>query len=314
KKKEPPKQDTTEVSEMEAVNRRIKATPDDADLYHKRAELHMENARINKALSDINTAIEKGGRKADYIITLSDIYFAMGQVTKTEQALQSVLIEDNDHLDALLKMAQLHLYRGNHNQAFSFLNRALSFAPGDERIYFISGMINKDKGDTDKAIRDFHRATEQDQEFYDAFIQLGIIAAEQDDSLAVLYYENALDARPESQEALYNLGFFYQDQERYEKAIDTYNRLLDVNPQNINAYYNLGYINLTVMENYQKAEEYFSRVLDIDPQNVNAVYNLGYALELQGDIEEARKHYRQTLEMEENFRLGIQGLNRLDQK
>lgn len=308
------KQDTTNLSETEILDQKIKAEPENADLYHQRAKLHMEKANINGALSDINTAIEKGGRKPDYIITLSDIYFAMGQVTKTEQALQSVLIEDNNHMDALLKMAQLHLYHGNHNQAFGFLNRALNIAPEDERIYFLSGMINKDKGEIDKAIRDFHRATEADQEFYEAWIQLGVIAAEDQDSMAVLYYENALDAEPESQEAIYNLGYFYQQQEKYQRAIDTYNRLLDINPQNINAYYNLGFIYLTVLEEYQKAEENFRRVLDLDPDNVNAVYNLGHALELQEKYEEARKHYQQTLEMQENYRLGIEGLNRLDRK
>lgn len=297
-----------------SLDQQIKQNPDDAGLYNKRAKQQLGQGNINEALNDINKAIELEGRNDEFLLTLSDIYFAMGQLRKTEQTLQSILIDKPDKVDALLKISNLYLYQEDHNKAFGFLNRALQADPNDHRVYFLSGMINKDKGEISKAERDFHRSVEMKQDFYEAWIQLGVIASKQEDSLAVLYFKNALNVRPESEEALYNLGYFYQQQGKVEKAINTYNQLLDVNPQSERGYYNLGYIYLTIKEDFKKAEQFYRQALDVNPDNVNSVYNLGSALEQQGKIEEARKLFKQTLQMQENYQLGIEALNRLDKK
>ncbi|MCF8219162.1 MAG: tetratricopeptide repeat protein [Bacteroidales bacterium] len=302
-------------TKVERLNEKIKSNPENASLYHKRAQHYLESGNINKALSDINNAISLGkSNKEDYMITLSDIYFAMGQPQKTKQTLESILIDNPNHLEALLKMANLHFYRESYDQAFGFLNKARETAPNDQRIYFISGMINKEKEEYSKAKRDFHRATEINQDFFDAWIQLGLLAAREGKSTAVDYYQNALDARPGSEEALYNLGMYYQEKGQIEKAINTYNQLLDNNAESEKGYYNLGYIYLTQTGDYQKAEQNFRQVLDINPSNIDAVYNLGSALEQQGKYEEARKQFKKTLDIQENYQLGIKGLNRLDQK
>lgn len=315
--KEKDKQEAVDQdNKLSNLNKQIKAEPDNASLYHKRAKHYLDAGKINKALSDINEAINLADKdaKEDYMVTLSDIYFSMGQPKKTKQTLESVLINNSDHLDALIKMAKLHFYRKDYEKAFGFLNRAQETDSNDQRIYFLSGRINKDKGEISKAKRDFHKATEINQNFYEAWIQLGLLAAKEGKSLAIDYYQNALDANPDSEEALYNMGMYYQKNDKTEKAINTYNRLLDKNPQNDKGYYNIGYIHLTQTGNYQKAEQNFRQALDINSSNIDAVYNLGSALEQQEKYDEARKQYEKTLEMQANYELGVKGLNRLDQK
>ncbi|MFW6019638.1 MAG: tetratricopeptide repeat protein [Bacteroidales bacterium] len=310
------KESVDQSTKLEKLNKQIQAKPEDASLYHKRSKYYLESGDINNALSDINEAISLADKKnkEEYLITLSDIYFSMGQPKKTKQTLESILIDNPNNLDALLKMANLHFYRESYDQAFGFLNRAQETDPDDQRIYFLSGMINKEKEEFSKAKRDFHRATEINQDFYDAWIQLGLLAAKEGKSTAVDYYQNALDANPDSEEALYNLGMYYQENQQIEKAINTYNKLLDENPKNEKGYYNLGYIYLTQIGDYQKAEQNFRQALEINPSNINAVYNLGSALEQQEKYDQARKQYKKTLDIQENYELGIEGLNRLDQK
>ncbi|MFO8053684.1 MAG: tetratricopeptide repeat protein [Bacteroidales bacterium] len=306
--------DTIAQSKIEQLNKKIENQPDNADLYHQRAQYYLNREQLNKSFRDINEALERDGNNPDYLLTLSDIYFSMDQFTKTEQTLNNILIEHPDNIDALIKMAKLFLYKDEHRKAFGFLNRALEVDPEDHRVFFISGLTYKDHGELSKAKRDFHRTVEAKQDFYPAWIQLGLLAAENNDSNAVYYYRNALDIRPESTEALYNLGYYYQEQEQYDKAIQTYNQLLDIDPEFEHAYYNIGYIYLTGTGEYEKAEQYFRQARDINPSNVNAVFNLGSALEQQGKYEEARKMYKQTLQMQDNYKLGIEGLNRLDEK
>lgn len=302
---------TAQEAQLKELNQQIKDSPENSSLYNERARLHLELGQINQAFRDINRALEINGNHPDYLITLSDVYFVMGQFERTEQTLNAILIHDDEHVEAMLKLAQLYLYKEDHGKTFAFLSRALSLAPDDQRIFFLSGLTHKDLNDTSKALRDFHRTIQADQDHYDAWMQLGVIAAAQNDSSAIHFFNNALDISPESTEAYYSLGMFYQENEQYEKAIEVYYQLINANPNYPKAYYNLGYIHLNFTDDYEKAEQYFRKVLHLNPEDVNAVFNLGSSLEQQGNYQEARDKYQQTLEMEENYPLGIEGLNRL---
>ena len=57
-------------------------------------------------------------------------------------------------------------------------------------------MKYKDLGDTAKAISSMQTAVEQDQQYYNAYMQLGILCAAQRNKLAVDYYKNALKVIP----------------------------------------------------------------------------------------------------------------------
>ncbi len=302
---------TTQETALEELSRKIEASPENSGLYNERARLFLELGQINRAFSDINRALEISDGHPDYLITLSDVYFTMGQFDRTEQTLNSILIHDDEHLEAMLKLAQLYLYKEDHGKSFAFLSRALTLEPEDHRIFFLSGLTHKDRKDTSKAVRDFHRATQVNQDYYDAWMQLGVIAAAQNDSNAIHFFNNALDISPESTEAYYNLAMFYQNHQRYEEAMEVYNQLISINPNYPNGYYNLGYLHLNVTGDYEKAEQYFRKALEMDPSRVNAVFNLGSSLEQQGNYAQAKEMYKKTLEMEENYPLGIEGLNRL---
>ena len=79
------------------------------------------------------------------------------------------------------------------------------------------------------------------------------------------------------------------------------------------AFYNKGYILLVEYELFDEAADAFQQALNIDPSFVDAVYNLGRTYEAQGLYEEAVVKYRQALELETNYPLAIDGLNRLGQ-
>lgn len=301
---------------LQQLNQQIEQYPDNDSLYHERAIIYLGRRDLNKALNNINNAISKGGKKSRYMLTLADIYFSMPtpRLEKTKQTLESILIDDPENVKALLQLSKLYLYGGKYEHAFGYLNKARQLSQDDHRIYFLSGLIHKNQGDINKAKRDFHRATELNQDLYPAWTQLGLIALDQDDTLAARYFTNAVNIKPQSEEALYNLGFAYQNYGRYSQAIQIYNQLLDVNPENEYGYYNLGYINLIHLNNFEKAENYFRLALEINSSNINTIYNLGSSLEQQQRFKEARKLYKKTLQMEDNYQLGIDGLNRLDNK
>ncbi|HOI00736.1 MAG TPA: tetratricopeptide repeat protein [Bacteroidales bacterium] len=294
------------------LNARIAADSTDHEAYAERAMLQLEDAAINKALGDINKALQLKPDYGPYLLILSDLYFAMGEAQRCRETILKALDVNEYDTDAMIKMAEFGLYHKDYAAVKRYAERALSVEDGHPRAHFVLGFSAKEQGDTALAIRHFRFATESDRDFYDAYIQLGILYAAQKDTLAGAYYHTALKLRPESIEALYNLGLHYQETERFNEAFETYNRIIRLEPGFKQAYYNIGFIHLVYLGVYDEAARYFNQAIQVDPNYVEAYYNRGYSLEKAGDVMGARRDYNKALELRPNYPLAVEGLNRLD--
>src|SRR5690606_2351540 len=144
-----------------------------------------------------------------------------------------------------------------------------------------------------------------------AYIQLGLLYASVFDDLAIAYYNNALDLRPNSTEALYNKAFFLQEIEQIEEADSLYNKILEIDPEYYIAYYNKGFIRLVFSDNYNDAANLFTKAISFDETYYEAYYNRGYCFELLGEKEKALTDYKKALELKPDFTLAAKGVSRI---
>ncbi len=300
--------------EITALNTKIKADPNNADLYNERAKLLIEKQKLDEAFADIRTALNIDSTKAPYFLTLSDVYFALGKVKNCKQAIEKSLTLYPDYADAELKFAELNLYFKDYKKTFDYIDKALKVDKVNAKAYFMKGMTYKETGDTSKAVSCFQTAIDQDPEYYHAYIQLGILFSIKGNPLAIDYFNNALKQNPKSIEAKYGLGMFYQENDEYDKAIIEYDSILSIDPKYKNAHYNIGYIYLVYLKKYPKAVKHFTDAIECDPKYAEAFYNRGYSYELLGDIKNAKADYNKALELKPNYEKPIDGLNRLDKK
>lgn len=299
-------------AELALLNKQIADDPDNPDLYNNRAKYYSENQKFDEALSDINKALILDSTKAEYFLTLSDIYFGTGKIKNCQAAIQKSINIDPECSDGLLKMAELNLYFKEYDKTIEYVNKTLDVDKVNAKAYFIKGMTYKEKGDTAKAIANFITATDQDNEYYHAFMQLGIIFATRHNKLAEDYYNNALKLNPKSIEALYGLGMYYQETADYKKAITAYDSILTINPKYKQAHFNLGYIHLVYLQVYSQAIKHFTNAINCDPDYAEAYYNRGYSYELSGNVISAKADYTKALELKSNYQKAIDGLNRID--
>jgi tetratricopeptide (TPR) repeat protein len=180
------------------------------------------------------------------------------------------------------------------------------------RAFFIKGMAYREMGDTAKAVQNLQIAVEKDQQYYDAYMQLGLIFSTKHNPLAADYFKNALNIRPKSIEAYYGLGMFFQSVEEYNKAIESYTTILKIDPKYKYAHFNLGYIHLVYLKVYDAAIKHFTDAIIVDPNYAEAYYNRGYSFELRGDINNARTDYIQAMKIKPNYSKAVEGMNRLD--
>ncbi len=296
------------------LDKQISGDVSNADLYHSRARLYLLDHQFDPALRDINKAISLSPKTPSFYITLSDIFLLMGRPDNCRDALLKAVELDPGNNEAILKLAKLNLIIKDYKMTFEYVRKALDIDKTNPRAYFIRAIALLESHDTVRAVADLQTAVDQDQGYYDAYIQLGKVFSLRNNILAVDYLKNALRLKPESKEALYMLGMFYQENEQYEKATDTYMQLEKADSAFKEAPYNIGYINLVYLKDFSKAVTWFSKALGCDPGYIEAYYNRGLAYEYMGEFEKSYKDYKRTLELHVNYQKAIDGLNRLDKK
>lgn len=300
------------TTKLDTLNQKVRSDSLNPENFYLRSRYYLEKKDINKALSDINKALQLDAKKSDYFVTLSDIYLEMGRMPNCLEALRKAEQLDPVNKNAFIKLAEAYLVLKDYQNVFGYTKRALDLDKINPKAYFLRGFAYTELGDTALAIRNFQAAADQDQNYYDAYIELGAIYSAQKNPLAAGYLETATRIAPGRGEAYYLLGLAYQEQGNITKAIETYDKLLTVIPDFKEANYNLGYINLVYLKDFEAAVKFFSKAISLDPKYTDAYFNRGYCYELMGDYTNARKDYEKALEITPNYDRPIAGLNRLD--
>jgi tetratricopeptide (TPR) repeat protein len=298
--------------QIEALNANIHSDSLNPENYYQRSKYYLEQKDINKALSDINKAIQLDENNSDYFVELSDIYLAMGRVPNCLESLKKAEKLDPANNDAMLKMAEVYLILKDYPTTFEYTKKALDHDLINPVAHFIRGYAYMELGDTTLAIKNFQAAADQDQNYYDAYIELGSLYSTLKNPLATGYLQTATRIDPNRGEGYYLLGLAYQEQENIPKAVETYEKLLVISPDFKEAHYNMGFINLVYINDFETAIRYFTKAISLDPKYTDAYFNRGYSYELKGDYKNARKDYEKALDLVPNYERSILGLNRLD--
>jgi eukaryotic-like serine/threonine-protein kinase len=170
------------------------------------------------------------------------------------------------------------LNRGNEwlTKASNNCEKALTISPELAAGHTCLGNVLKATGRYDKAVEQFQRAVDLDQNSEVAFIgladsyqKLGNLPA------AEAAYKKAISLRPNYWGVYSWLGAFYYNQARYSEAAETFRKVTELAPDNYRGYSNLGGIYL-LQGRYEDAISQSKRSIDLRP-TVDAYSNLGSA-------------------------------------
>lgn len=303
--------DTTLPQTLRDINKKLRENPDNLDLYNERARYFMDMKKYAEAEADMKRIMGIDSNNTKYLMTNVDLCFFQNKTGRAKQLLERVLRTDPKNADARLRLGELYIYVRQYQPALYQLDTLLMQNENNARAYFMKGMVFKETGDTAKAVSSMQTAVEQDPDYYNAYIQLGILHAAKHSKLAVEYYMNALKIQPNSEEAIYNLGKFYQDEEQYAIAIETYTTLLKVNPRQYNAYYNIGAIQLEKMGKYEEAIKNFNLAIEAEPRDPRAVFARGLCYERLKNTNKAIEDYRQVLTLDPEYESARVAIDRI---
>jgi len=313
--------DTIVLQGAEAdLTQKIMADSSDADLFYQRAKYYLSQAQLEAAHKDVQKAISLDTANVDYFYLLGDVNFAKGNIANAKVAFEKCISMDEKHREANLKLAELFYLLRDYKKVGELTDQLLLWDKNNALAYYIRARASKEMGDTLKAIQYFQKTVYLEPEHYEGFIELGLLFAEKHDPVALQYYKNALEVMPNSPEALYNIGVFYQEHKQAKQAAEAYNLAINVKepgkyaPFVEMALYNMGLLYYNDFKEYNKAAQYFTDAINRAPDYVEAIYMRGVCLEELGDFSNARMDYKKALQLKENYQKALDGLNRLDEK
>jgi len=137
-------------------------------------------------------------------------------------------------------------------------------------------------------------------DFYEAYMQLGLLHLNQPNSLAKDYLKNALRIDSNSLEALYAYAIACQEKGDYNEAIETYYKILSIDEYR-EPYFNLGFIHQEYLKVYDVAIEHYTKAIEVEPKYVDAYYNRALCYELQDELKKAEKDLRYALELSPQY-------------
>ncbi len=297
--------------ELKAVNAELLNSPDDAALYDKRAKVYLKLQQLPEAENDSKRAIKLDSTQAGFYLTLVDVYFSQNNTRLSKELLEKTAKKFPNNIESLLKLAELYFLVKRYQEGIDYVNKALKLNENLAKAYYIKGSIYRESGDTGRAISSLVTAVEQDNRYFDAFYDLGVMFAARKNPLALEYYNNALKVDPTSRNAHYARAKLFQDLGKPDEAIAGYETILASDKSCDNCYYNLGAIYLEMKKDPKKAVEQFTKAIEVNPNYVEAYFARGYCYARLKDKESAKADYKMCLKIQPDNDAAAQELNNL---
>lgn len=295
---------------LDQLTEKIIDDPNDTELYVERSKVHEKLLNSRSAVADMQRALLIDSVNADYWLRLSQLFLQEKSLLYAIDALRRGQEKNRDHIELNKELARAYLYSGDLVRSVRFANTALKLDITNPEVYFIKALAILERGDTLSAISNLQTATEQNPDYYDALIQLGILSQGRLDELVPGYYTNAIRIDSMNVDPRFALGTFYQNNNQPEKAKDVFRKLLLKNPMYQYAFYNIGYIYFQ-QDSLEKAYKNFDIASKVAPTYSNAYYMRGLTSEAMSKIDDAERDYYLTLKLDPDFVMARKGLERI---
>ena len=311
------------VDSLEYYKQKLKADENNPNVIFERAQYYIRHAEVDLAKADLESILARDSSVLKAQKLYADIALSNLDLETSKYHYEYILKKDSTNTGALIGMGKIYSALDSRAMAIYYLSEALKVNPYLPEPYFMKGLIyrtdyySRHPEDPKKeeswsiAVSSFQTAVEQDPDYYSAYIEMGVMYDEVGDSIALEYYNSALDIFPESLEAWYNKGMYYQNRGYVDNALHCYYTLNKIDETWADPYYNIGYIHLIMTEELDSAVYYFERSTELDPTFYQAYNNLGLAYEKKDDRVNAKKYYLKAIDINPDFQLAKDNLNAL---
>ena len=190
------------------------------------------------------TGLKERPENVDARLALASTYEKLGRHQEALDTYKAVLKRQADNLLALDRMSQLHLHKGNLQEALRLARHIAALHPGSTRAaraHFTIGYALARQGKVDPAQKAFERGLKVDSTDAKVYYNLSkIYLLKGRLQEAERACKIALARDPDFAPAHYGLGISHAQQQAFAKAIPFFQRTLQLDSTYVEAYFALG--------------------------------------------------------------------------
>ncbi len=247
--------------------------------------------------------VEEKILKADFAephYNLASVHLDLGQLANAAAEYQRALHLQPGHYGAHLGLGSVHARLGQLEKAESHYRKALAIktasgAEDDALARLNLGELYGKSGRFEEAIRQFHRAVQNDPSLMLAHYNLGVAhSAMRQWQQAERWLSSALSLDAAFQPALFNLGRVLQEKKQWDRSSAQFERYLKLKGPDARAHYQIGW-NHQQQGRLQQAETHYEKSLSLQANFLSAHVNLGKISHATGQLDRARRHFNRAL-------------------
>ena len=191
--------------------------------------------------------------------------------------------------------------KGEWDKAIDIFSSILEKEPDNAEIYNNMALCYANKGDDERAEKNYLKALELNPKIVQAYINLSdIYYRHKDYGHGIGLLTTGIYELPDELILSHYLARFYMEDARLDLAVDELEKILERQPDNYDAYYDLGRVHFE-LGNYELAVENFENVLEYKENNEFIYYYLGQAYEANDEIDKAISNYLKAITVNDKF-------------
>lgn len=273
----------------------IELDPQNTDIFYDRGNAYLHLQEYSKAVSDFDKVLDIDPFNIDLNTKKGISCFEQGQYTSAMSCLKNVIRLSPDHKTATEYIKKIEEIEKSANDNLSeakameedfgntdtknndSIEEVVAANTSDAATYFDAATAYFDDNNFEKAIEQFSKSIELDNENAQAYYMRGLSYSYiRDFDAAITDFNQSLDLSPGNADVYYNRGNAYTNKQQYDDAIKDYSESVSISPQIPEAFFNRANIFYNLGQ-YDSAIEDYTSAITINPQYIKAFFNRALA-------------------------------------
>ncbi len=268
-----------------------------AHMYEELVAIYGRAEYANRAIEEYKLALENDPSSEYLNSGLAELYAKTGRIRDAVLEAQEIIKRDPTNLEARKLLGRIYLRSLGDLQAGTqsqeILKRAIEqyeqivkLEPKSADNHLLLGRLYRVNNETQKAENEFKTAVSLDPDSEEALTTLAYLYNETGDSARAA---QALSSLPESERTarLYSaLGYTYEQQKDFKKAVAAYKRAVELDKDNLDAMRGLAQ-NLLNDNQTEASLEQYKQIVDADPHDVQSYLRIAEIYRRSGRFDDA---------------------------
>ena len=284
-----------------AANLSIFLSPEDPHGYSSRAGGLQLLKEYEAALKDINTAISKDPRVADFHVTRGDIYRDMDKPDLALLAYKKAIEVDSKCASAYSSLARFYENEGKLDEATDWFERGSKVAPHDPAFLSARADFFKEHDQPEKALASFDQIVADNGADESVYVDRARVLDEMGRSKeALVSLDKAIELAPTYKYAYEEKADILYEANRFAEAVTAYSKAIEIEPDNASLYQSRAkaYEGLHQKKNaqsdYAVALKLHDQSVKDKEQDPDSWHNRGITLQLQGNMQQALSDFQRA--------------------